>query len=78
MFLGEVDQVSAANCQVSELQSCASAIQLSKGPSTTCCVKLKAQNKANCLCKYIKDPNLKKCGVKPRLSSPKLHFTFRY
>ncbi|KAK3017022.1 hypothetical protein RJ639_006533 [Escallonia herrerae] len=48
----------AVTCSALQLSPCASAITSASTPSPTCCSKIKEQRP--CLCKYLKDPNLKK------------------
>ncbi|CAM8989139.1 unnamed protein product [Rhodiola kirilowii] len=60
LLLTQEMQVSmaAVNCSPVELSSCASAITSSSPPTRLCCIKIKEQRP--CLCKYLKNPTLKK------------------
>ncbi|KAG9450520.1 hypothetical protein H6P81_010485 [Aristolochia fimbriata] len=59
LFLAGEAQVSVSLiCNAVDLSPCAGAIFSSAPPSGACCAKLKQQKP--CLCKYLKDPSLKK------------------
>ncbi|OVA06503.1 Bifunctional inhibitor/plant lipid transfer protein/seed storage helical domain [Macleaya cordata] len=58
LIISEAPVSMAATCKATELASCYSAITSSSPPSALCCRKLKEQR--GCLCKYLRDPNLKK------------------
>ncbi|KAK2974696.1 hypothetical protein RJ640_021911 [Escallonia rubra] len=58
LLLGGAHVSMAVTCSALQLSPCASAIMSATTPSPTCCSKIKEQRP--CLCKYLKDPNLKK------------------
>ncbi|KQK05034.1 non-specific lipid-transfer protein 2 [Brachypodium distachyon] len=49
----------AATCSPTQLSPCAPAIIGNAAPTAACCGRVKA-HPASCLCKYKKDPNLKR------------------
>ncbi|ESW24719.1 hypothetical protein PHAVU_004G154200 [Phaseolus vulgaris] len=58
LLVAEVQVSMAVTCSPVQLSSCVSAITSSTPPSNLCCSKIKEQKP--CLCKYLKNPNLKK------------------
>ncbi|CAL5209993.1 unnamed protein product [Lathyrus oleraceus] len=59
LFLAKTElSMGEVTCNALQLSACANAITSSNPPSATCCSKLKEQKP--CLCKYLKDPSLKK------------------
>ncbi|CAK8574008.1 unnamed protein product [Lathyrus sativus] len=64
LFLAQTElSVGEVTCNALQLSACANAITSSNPPSATCCSKLKEQKP--CLCKYLKDPSLKKLVTSP-------------
>ncbi|KAF7098206.1 hypothetical protein CFC21_099965 [Triticum aestivum] len=55
VLLAEVPGWARAECQVTQLAVCASAILGGTKPSGECCGNLRAQQ--GCFCQYVKDPN---------------------
>nr|XP_033511180.1 non-specific lipid-transfer protein 2-like [Nicotiana tomentosiformis] len=64
LIIGELLVTEAkVKCDVKELSPCAPAFTSSQPPTAKCCDKLNEQKP--CLCKYVKDPNLR-----PYVKSP--------
>lgn len=63
VLLARTDLSMGVSCNVLQLSACASAITTSNPPTEACCTKLKEQRE--CLCQYLKDPNLKRLVSSP-------------
>ncbi|WCJ25330.1 Bifunctional inhibitor/lipid-transfer protein/seed storage 2S albumin superfamily protein [Euphorbia peplus] len=63
VILSELHMSDAANCNISQLRSCAPAMSSNATPSRGCCNNLIAQQP--CLCGYMKDPSLKQFVSSP-------------